>query len=576
MTGQLSTKLRRRFMSSPLYVFVLLAAFLVLIVYMLYSAPATPVSSGTVTIIAVNDTYHPDGLGASELGGLHRLRTLRKWIERDSPNTILLHAGDFLAPSIISRVFHGAQMIDAMNHLDGDSKAFDDRMYVAFGNHEFDDSKCKNASAPLDARIAESQFTWLVANLDFSNCDSMKAVLRRNNVKGSTVANVGDLKIGIFGIGLTPDNRNAQDYPRYLNEIDVARRVIRDLRTNKVDVIVALTHLDRKDDEILIRELWNDGLDFVVGGHDHEQMVLKDAEGRIRGVKADSDARTAWRIDIRLPKAGRAVFEPRLIALNEAIPRDAAINKLSKSWRKRADEALCAKRAKKRNEPLDKNCMSIEIGRTQTLLELDEIANRSRETGFGDWLADRMIEKTNADVAIVNSGSLRLNYNLAPGSSIRLRHLVGIFQYDDVIVVRNVQARKVCEALRHGFGRSGTGAWPHVAGVVATIPRSDGSTDSSKIAIEFKGRKSNVTCDSAEPIAIATLPFIYCGGDDYPFDGDENAKASVNKNKCIDNLRKNPNAKVPGTKVGEMAQAEISAAGDRGIAPEKDNRIRFR
>ena len=93
------------------------------------------------TILAVNDIYRIDGVGAEEIGGLHRLRTLRKDIEKKSGNVLLLHAGDFLSPSLESRVFKGEQMIDAMNNLDGDPNKFDARMFVAFGNHEFDDFK---------------------------------------------------------------------------------------------------------------------------------------------------------------------------------------------------------------------------------------------------------------------------------------------------------------------------------------------------------------------------------------------------------------------------------------------------
>ena len=58
-------------------------------------------------------------------------------------------------------------MIDAMNNLDGDPKKFDARMFVAFGNHEFDDFDCNKQPAPLNARLDESQFTWLNVNLDF-------------------------------------------------------------------------------------------------------------------------------------------------------------------------------------------------------------------------------------------------------------------------------------------------------------------------------------------------------------------------------------------------------------------------
>ena len=76
----------------------------------------------------------------------------------------LLHAGDLLYPSLASRLYDGAQMIDALNVLDGAPEAFDERLFLTFGNHEFD--KEKLADAPrLDARLEESAFTWLGSDI---------------------------------------------------------------------------------------------------------------------------------------------------------------------------------------------------------------------------------------------------------------------------------------------------------------------------------------------------------------------------------------------------------------------------
>ena len=172
------------------------------------------------TILAVNDIYRIDGVGAEEIGGLHRLRTLRKDIEKKSGNVLLLHAGDFLSPSLESRVFKGEQMIDAMNNLDGDPNKFDARMFVAFGNHEFDDSNCLSAPASLNARIDESQFTWLNANLDFANCASMKDVMAHKERQAH-----GDCRTGRHQVRPV----RYRPHPRYQEheEIPELRRTLR-------------------------------------------------------------------------------------------------------------------------------------------------------------------------------------------------------------------------------------------------------------------------------------------------------------------------------------------------------------
>ncbi|NND72647.1 MAG: hypothetical protein HKN43_13805, partial [Rhodothermales bacterium] len=90
------------------------------------------------SILSINDVYRIDGLASSGAGGLDRLRAIRAAVEKDHPNLLFLHGGDLLYPSFMSRLFDGTQIIDILNMMDGDDGSFDDRMFVVFGNHEFD------------------------------------------------------------------------------------------------------------------------------------------------------------------------------------------------------------------------------------------------------------------------------------------------------------------------------------------------------------------------------------------------------------------------------------------------------
>src|SRR5262249_50264452 len=87
-----------------------------------------------VVIIQLNDTYRIDALENGNVGGLGRVATLIKQTQEQSENVFLVHAGDFIAPSLESTVFHGNQMIDALNYLNRLA-----RLYVVPGNHEFDE-----------------------------------------------------------------------------------------------------------------------------------------------------------------------------------------------------------------------------------------------------------------------------------------------------------------------------------------------------------------------------------------------------------------------------------------------------
>src|SRR5262245_20663293 len=102
---------RKIHISSALYLVLLLSLLLSLgaLAYSIYFSKAGPpfakpgsTKERRVTFLTVNDTYRLDGIADGRLGGLHRLRTLRKSIEADAPNVVLLHAGDLLGPSMIA------------------------------------------------------------------------------------------------------------------------------------------------------------------------------------------------------------------------------------------------------------------------------------------------------------------------------------------------------------------------------------------------------------------------------------------------------------------------------------------
>src|SRR5688572_33177058 len=83
-----------------------------------------------VTILHVNDTYQFIPVEGGKLGGLARVRTIRNQAVKENPNTLFTLGGDTLSPSVESRTYRGAQMIDAWKAVGLD--------YAVFGNHEFD------------------------------------------------------------------------------------------------------------------------------------------------------------------------------------------------------------------------------------------------------------------------------------------------------------------------------------------------------------------------------------------------------------------------------------------------------
>src|SRR5688572_13849921 len=86
--------------------------------------------SSRFKILQINDVYKIEGLEGGQSGGLARLRTLRKHLESDGTPVLVLHAGDALYPSVMSKYLDARPMVDVMNLLDGDATAFDPNLIV--------------------------------------------------------------------------------------------------------------------------------------------------------------------------------------------------------------------------------------------------------------------------------------------------------------------------------------------------------------------------------------------------------------------------------------------------------------
>ncbi|HND32345.1 MAG TPA: metallophosphoesterase, partial [Myxococcota bacterium] len=232
------------------------------------SAPA-PMKPATCTLLTVNDTYQIEGL-PDQTGGIARLRTLRKQIEKESGPVVVLHAGDMLAPSLPSRTFGGDQMIDSLNRLDGDPQAMDERLVVVFGNHEFDASK--EADGPkLDARIEASQFTWLDSSIVWGRNAEGQPIVAAPNLVGTRLVDCQGVKLGIFG--LTINSKKAAFVDDFREPVSMARAQSEALRKAGAEVVIGLTHQTFGEDQQLLKTLGDLGPDFIVGGHEHVHMT---------------------------------------------------------------------------------------------------------------------------------------------------------------------------------------------------------------------------------------------------------------------------------------------------------------
>jgi len=222
-----------------------------------------------ITILHTNDTHSQiDPVSESDKqwagkGGVARRATLVKRIRKENPNTLMVDAGDVFQGTPYFNFYKGEVEYKSMSLIGYD--------VVTLGNHDFDNG--------VNALAAAMKF----ANFDFvsTNYDVRGTVLEAR-VKPYAVRTLAGVRIGLFGLGISPDNlitpQNFQGV-KYMDPVQMARGVVRLLREQeKCQLVVGMSHLgyyaNPRNNEIGDTQVAAqvNGIDFIASGHTHTFM----------------------------------------------------------------------------------------------------------------------------------------------------------------------------------------------------------------------------------------------------------------------------------------------------------------
>jgi 5'-nucleotidase len=531
-------------------------------------------------ILQINDTYKIEGLRAGALGGLARVRTLRRELEAAGRPVLVLHAGDLLFPSVMSRYTKGAAMIAALNRLDGDD-GFDDRLLATFGNHEFD---ARDRGLLVD-RLAESRFRWLSANLRFRPSDDSLLVPmagRAPNVAESSLLAIGGIRVGIFGLSNAGEPRDWIDYGDFERRVEAARRLVRSLRGRGAELIVALTHQELAEDVRLAERV--PGIDRIVGGHEH--VALEREVGECWITKADADAATAVVVDVVRAPAGIETSH-RLVALDASVPPDPDLLGEVARWLARLDERV--------REATGRRLLDV-VAATEHALEGIEPAIRGRETALGNFLADTLRERLATDLGLVNGGSVRINDDVPAGGELRVYELEGIFYYDEVPVAYELTGAELLDLLRKSVSGAtlAHGRFLQVAGLryrYRAAPGAEGEAtrvEAGEVEVFERAAGGYRPLDPARVYTAASNGWLWANGcrDGYPRFGNgcgaESPRRLARDVPSFRALTEEAIARLPGRRIRSAIDGRIvrveEPAGARGSAaqPRTDSRRRRR
>ena len=227
--------------------------------------PGYTAADTVITILHTNDTHSQiDPLPANDAnagkGGVARRATLVKRIRQENPNTLLVDAGDVLQGTPYFNFYRGEVEYKAMSAIGYD--------VGTLGNHEFD-----NGVEALAAALKFANFDLVSANYD------VKGTVLEGRVKPYVVKTLAGIKIGLFGLGvspvalITPANFKGITYN---DPVVSAREVVKTLReTERCALVVCMSHLGyyengQRGDTLVAAQV--DGIDFIAGGHTHTFM----------------------------------------------------------------------------------------------------------------------------------------------------------------------------------------------------------------------------------------------------------------------------------------------------------------
>jgi len=458
-----------------------------------------------VVVMAINDVYRIEGVERGQQGGMSLVRALRRQLEQQSPDLLFLHAGDFLFPSLLSEKTQGAHMVEMMNALDGTPGVDDPRMFVVFGNHEFEQSQRKDA-ALLQARIDQSEFQWLGSNIRFSE-EAGKPLVASDNLKVSRIVESGGVRVGVFG--LTTDNKPASKIAyvdEFIDPVHVAREQSKRLREQGAEVVIALTHLAIKRDREILEQLGDKGPDLIVGGHEHQRHHVE-INGRWI-LNGDADARTATVVRIQMMGQRPFIsFGYRFLDRDRLTP-DPEMQKHVDHVLQEHEEWFCL------NHHEAAGCLQRAVGETAVPLIGEELEIRSYETNLGNWVADQVrAVAEDADIAFINAGSLRVNQNIPPGP-ITQRDVEELLPYESELVRIALDHHQLDGVLERAVEEwPGKGPWLQISGFAFTHDSRKAEGHRVDAISLVQNGKMRTLPD--RPLQAITYKFLVEGGDGY-------------------------------------------------------------
>jgi len=372
-----------------------------------------------LTILHSND-LHGDFISTEQsgvlLGGMCRLSGYIQKVRNEEENVIYCISGDMLQGSIIDTEYRGVSTIEIMNMIGPD--------VAALGNHETDYGLTHLLFLERCARFPIVNANIFIKNPHTRLFESHAMIMRH----GMRIMFIGiiteDVMSHIKSDKLVSTLIDVHDAAQEVGAICDAHRSI------DVDLTVLLTHVGFEQDKKLAALLdpeW--GVDIIIGGHSHTELVEPEVVNDILIVQAKEGTRQIGRFDLVVDTDLNTVHSYKWQAIpitEEVCPTDNDMACLVRSYKEQVDRKF-----------------------SQMLCRLQHRLThpaRNQETAIGNLISDAFKESLGVDIMLYGSGSVRTD---AMGPLITLGTLMETLPYTDRLYTAKVTGKQLKAMWRH-------------------------------------------------------------------------------------------------------------------------------
>ena len=486
--------------------------------------------SDDIIIIHTNDVH----CGVQDKIGYDGLMLYKKYLKTKYKHVLLVDAGDHIQGGTIGQITNGEAIIDIMNKVGYDA--------VTLGNHEFDYGikQLETCASKLNAGYVSSNFcyrknkTVIYPPYKIVEAGSKKIAFigvatPQTLTKTSLITILDDESKPLYHF--MTDNNSQELYTAVQKHIDEIRN------NNKADYIIILAHLGVGGDALeentsagLLHNL--KGVNALIDGHTHlvYTYYTKDKEDK-NILYAQTGTKLEYMGILKIATNGVITQENINKTIEEASKVAPSLNFTRSKNNVWVDkeiseyiESIYANFSDILNTVIGRTDFPLNVYRYGESKESSEQMSRSAENGLCDLVTDAMRYFGEADVTIMNAGSVRENIDVG---DITYQEVINTMPFSNDVLVKNISGQDILDALEFGVKilPGITSRFPQVSGITYKIDMTLNTTvevDKDENFVKVNGQrrvydvKVNGNAIKANKYyTIASNSFILGGGDGY-------------------------------------------------------------